>query len=216
MIPNVCSYVWGPNGTVLTRTAFVLATGGGQAYVMWCLRFLLNRRFGFRGADPYLQLLIGLYVADMVVAGRLILTGAKVFHNFPGGVFGIQIAYGLVRPLALGTLLIALGLALLRMISHVKHLLQPYAYLQVATGVALATMALDGWAFLPLIPAQVLLGVTLLGAAHAGRMQASAEVGKLVRADSRAGWERFWNDWQLTIALLSIVLVIAFLAAWLG
>jgi hypothetical protein len=155
-------------GNTGVMTTLVAAFGCTEACTLWWFSRMLVRNFKFHGADRYAAALAGVFLVDTVVHLQMTLTGAHGFDVYGAGALSYHIAfsYPFFLHLVLGTACIAFGYSVLRLGDELNHLLAAYAWAQVWTGVALASLVLGPFAWLPAAAAHLLLGVIFCRVTH--------------------------------------------------
>jgi hypothetical protein len=143
--------------------ALVLALDCGDAYLVWTLRQLLVRRYGFHGADRSSLAVVGVLLLDAAAELYIILSGAPGFQVYSyQGPFTVILAYPMFQLFALAIALMAFGYSLLRFADDLYGVLRSYAYAQIAMGIALASLTLAILAVVPALVGHLLLAVLLL------------------------------------------------------
>lgn len=137
----------------------VLSTVLG-VYLLVTLQRLLNRRYAFFEANRPLQLIIKINIVTAAVT----ILGFAV----PALEAGLAV-FGLIVVVALGGLQIYFGMRLLRFPETLQGLHKPYCYLNIATGICLASLILLPLGVLSGAVADVMLGTIFFQAATAGQ-----------------------------------------------
>jgi hypothetical protein len=116
-------------------------------YIFHSLRRLLNEEFDFHLVDAYITALIWINVGVTVISAVV---------TSPDAVFSI---FGLIALVALGIVMIAFGITLMKLEDPLGGFLKPFCYLSIAQGVCTASVILILLGFLSSIAADVLLAL---------------------------------------------------------
>lgn len=143
----------GGQGTLLVVGTFLLV------YLLATVRRLLHERHGFRAADAAITLLI----AINLVAAAVSLCALAVPQL--ESVLGIP---GVILVAASGLAQIAFGGRFLRLPDDLGGLRKPYGYLNIVTGVCVATVVLLPFGMVASAVADVMLGTIFFQAAAKG------------------------------------------------
>jgi len=151
-------------GPIENRIAMVVTLNGATAYTFFAWNRRLLRQFRFGGADKYVLMLIGLLLIDLLFQVQVIYSGEPGFHVYSSslGRYSIAFSYPHLRAILFGVLVIAYGFSLLRLDDGLGGLLVPYAYTQIAWGMALCSLRLAHYAQWPMIAGWMLLALILL------------------------------------------------------
>lgn len=116
-------------------------------YIFHSLRRLLNEEFDFHLVDTHIIVLIWITVSVTVISA--------VVSN-PDAAFAIFVLIALV---ALGIVMIAFAITLMKLQDQLAGLLKPFCYLTIAQGVCMASIILIPLSLLASIAADVLLAL---------------------------------------------------------
>ena len=114
------------------------------------LKKLLNQHANFHDADLYISLIIWTNVAMILLSGiSMIVTSIE-------GIVGVLM---LITFFPLGIVIIVFGFKLLKCAESFSGRLKPFAYLNIATGVCLATVILFMFSFITGIVSDIFLAI---------------------------------------------------------
>lgn len=122
-------------------------------YIFHSLRRLLNEEFDFHLVDTHITFLIWVNVGVTVISTVV---------TTPDAVFAIFVLIALV---ALGIVMIAFAITLMKLQDQLAGLLKPFCYLSIAQGVCTASIILIPLGLLASIAADVLLALVFFRAA---------------------------------------------------
>jgi hypothetical protein len=143
----------------------MVAYGSASIFIFWRLSEWLIEARGYDGADRYLKIATGLILVDIVIRTIALASGsdrlgAGVVPLF--GPYSVLVGYQYIYNFALGTVLIALGYAVLRAPDD-GTLLRWYGRAMVASGMCFAAF-LGSLAIWPGVAADLLLACYFGGA----------------------------------------------------
>ena len=135
-------------------------------FLMTTMKRLLNGRFAFHSTDGVIVLLVG---ANLVsAAGECSALFAPSLERAAG-------LFGVVTVVVIGVLQAVFGARLLRLADDLRGLRTPYGYLNIATGLLVATVVLVPVGVLVSGIADVMLGTIFFHAAAAARPERTGE-----------------------------------------
>lgn len=132
------------NGFSLAQSLLQVVQIGFFVYMFLSFKDLINKNFNFKEVNNLI---------DVLIVGNVLLILLNFFSPLIGGIIA------LLAMVVLGIIQVVIFIKLLGLGSDLYGYLKPLAYTSIATGVLIASILLMGFAFIPSIISDVILGM---------------------------------------------------------